>query len=80
MGATWGQQDPGGPHVGPMNFAIKVTKKLLVKYSQPQNFMASCQTYWRIWNFQMGILVLDILSISCDTAIKWVQWHHVHIF
>ena len=22
MGAIWGRQDPGGPHVGPMNFAI----------------------------------------------------------
>ena len=22
MGRIWGQQDPGGPHVGPMNFAI----------------------------------------------------------
>ena len=22
MGPTWGGQDPGGPHVGPMNFAI----------------------------------------------------------
>ena len=22
VGPTWGQQDPGGPHVGPMNFAI----------------------------------------------------------
>ena len=22
MGSIWGQQDPGGPHVGPMNFAI----------------------------------------------------------
>ena len=21
MGPTWGRQDPGGPHVGPMNFA-----------------------------------------------------------
>ena len=34
MGIIWGQQDPGGPHVGPMNFAIWggpmriVTKKL----------------------------------------------------
>ena len=24
MGPIWGQQDPGGPHVGPMNFAIWV--------------------------------------------------------
>ena len=22
VGPTWGQQDPGGPHVGHMNFAI----------------------------------------------------------
>ena len=22
MGPIWGGQDPGGPHVGPMNFAI----------------------------------------------------------
>ena len=22
MGHIWGRQDPGGPHVGPMNFAI----------------------------------------------------------
>ena len=23
MGSIWGRQDPGGPHVGPMNFAIR---------------------------------------------------------
>ena len=22
MGSIWGQQDPGGPHLGPMNLAI----------------------------------------------------------
>ena len=25
MGPIWGRQDPGGPHVGPMNFAIWVS-------------------------------------------------------
>ena len=25
MGPIWGRQDPGGPHVGPMNFAISET-------------------------------------------------------
>ena len=24
MGSIWGWQDPGGPHVGPMSFAIWV--------------------------------------------------------
>ena len=34
MGPIWGQQDPVGPQVGPMNFAIWVTIKheLLWKY------------------------------------------------
>ena len=25
MGSTWGRQAPGGPHVGPMNLAIRAT-------------------------------------------------------
>ena len=24
MGSIWGRQDPGGPHIGPVNFAIWV--------------------------------------------------------
>ena len=32
MGPTWGQQDPGGPHVGPMNLAIK---QVLALYNLP---------------------------------------------
>ena len=27
MGPTWGRQDPGGPHVGPMNLAIRDTRR-----------------------------------------------------
>ena len=27
MGPTWGRQDPDGPHVGPMNFAIQDVDK-----------------------------------------------------
>ena len=26
MGPTWGQQDLGGPHVGPMNLVIRVVR------------------------------------------------------
>ena len=28
MGPIWGQHDPGGPQVGPMNFAIWVVRKM----------------------------------------------------
>ena len=30
MGPTWGRQDPGGPHVGPMNVAIMDNKKYII--------------------------------------------------
>ena len=28
MGPTWGRQDPGGPHVGPMNLVIWVESEI----------------------------------------------------
>ena len=31
MGPIWGQQDPGKPHAGPMNFAIWVQTNSLIK-------------------------------------------------
>ena len=30
MGPIWGRQDPGGPHVGPMNFAIWVVTSIVL--------------------------------------------------
>ena len=27
MGPIWGRQDPGGPHVGPMNLAIRESNR-----------------------------------------------------
>ena len=29
MGLIWGRQDPGGPHVGPVNLAIWVSLNIL---------------------------------------------------
>ena len=31
MGPTWGRQDPSGPHVGPMNLAIRVAISLSIR-------------------------------------------------
>ena len=30
MGPIWGRQDPSGPHVGPMNFAIWVVSQFIL--------------------------------------------------
>ena len=34
MGPIWGRQDPGGPHVGPMNFAIWVCNLYMTETNQ----------------------------------------------
>ena len=34
MGPIWGRQDPGGPHVGPMNFTIWVCKLYMTETNQ----------------------------------------------
>ena len=52
MGPIWGRQDPGGPHVGPLNFAITVqsTQKLrsagMLLISQPP--WALSQTWFNL--------------------------------
>ena len=38
MGPIWDRQDPGGPHVGPMNFAIWVISWANSHYCIDQNF------------------------------------------
>ena len=35
MGPIWGRQDPGGPHVGPMNFAIWEVKPRSLEHQKP---------------------------------------------
>ena len=40
-GSIWGQQDPGVPHVGPMNFAIWVIYLCIQKLPQSPN-VAEC--------------------------------------
>ena len=42
MGPIWGRQDPDGPHVGPMNFAIRVTNSIPYIPAMPRNKLFSC--------------------------------------
>ena len=40
MGPIWGRQDPGGPHVGPLNFAIwghKLSKQDYIERESARN-------------------------------------------
>ena len=68
MGPIWGRQDPGGPHVGPMNFAMWecmlirwwiqiVTCIVLVILA-----LYAIMSYWPITYLQQTSLVKNIIS------------------
>ena len=47
MGPIWGRQDPGGPHVGPMNFAICVEIHVVFTSKTPCTFICFYKTMVR---------------------------------
>ena len=53
MGPIWGQQDPGGPHVGPMNLAIWVASILQTIFSDAfslmKNFVFWLKFHWSLF-------------------------------
>ena len=51
MGPIWGRQDPGGPQVGPMNFAIWVVRKMATILSWPPcvNILRPSDAYIHRW-------------------------------
>ena len=54
MGPTWGRQDPGGPHVGPMNFAIWDTVILIHMY----HFSGLAKEKWK------GIGITGVINLT----------------
>ena len=51
MGSIWGRQNPGGPQVGPMNFAIWVVRKMTAILSWPPrvNIQRPSDAYMHRW-------------------------------
>ena len=55
MGPIWGRQDPGGPHVGPMNFAIWVVNYSMCwrdakQYSIWDEFIFLNKWFFKLWS------------------------------
>ena len=83
MGPIWGRQDPGGPHVGPMNFAIwgnKWAKSLMVWVtdnscshkngycmSYKQQFSGNGHPSWW-WALQITLAVINGLMVRATDS------------
>ena len=62
MGPIWGRQDPGGPHVGPMNFAIWAGPWLgykVVWYDENSKSYLSLCTYLTCGNMKWSIRMVS---------------------
>ena len=59
MGPIWGRQDPGGPHVGPINFVIWVIINLCIKIhiQSLSNILSMHQMEICIYHFLYSIVV-----------------------
>ena len=64
MGSIWGRQDPGGPHVGPMNFAIWDVFRLAKAIFEISNVQRNSKFHW-------GTVLMIHLAIIHDDIIKW---------
>ena len=73
-GAIWGRQDPGGPHVGPVNFTIWVYMWLSVKRAYPRKltFTKRPCVFTCAWNivFEHKInFFVDVVSMVCFVCV-----------
>ena len=85
MGPTWGRQDPGGPHVGPMNLAL--WDGLFILWNTVRchyNTVSVLQNIHnrhpiaRPWGRAMGCLLLVQALINVlPWSLQWCMHYHV---
>ena len=79
MGPIWGRQDPGGPHVGPINFAIQdaiVIKipKSTSNYFNQDAFLGISLLQKSYFETCMLIWYLSVKLTHNPLYVKWSDW------
>ena len=92
MGPTWGRQDPGRPHVGPMNFAVWGTSKvepdmflivfqggnLLVLFEINHELITGTKMIIPIYRYFSCCCVNSLVAGRCDSGFKSIPDSKVH--
>ena len=74
MGPIWGRQDPGGPNVGPMNFAIWVAYDFyIVKYADIHIYFYHTSVVLDLGHSdqQCGLWAAPVLILFCRFVKMW---------
>ena len=73
MGPIWGRQDPGGPHVGPMDLVIWVYLQqwhLYIKMPPTMSTKALCNISGIVFKIQIQILYCIILKTAASPVLQ----------
>ena len=73
MGPTWVLSAPGGPHVGPINLAIRVGKTILSSFSSVR-LMGEWPTVDHWFMFLVGDKAVGLYSLSGWTPYRKISW------
>ena len=86
MGPIWGRQDPGGPYIGPMNFAIWVSSSDILPKTVSLQMIIICANTWPYKYKYMNFMVfkqlkskvtlwkLNVISMEADNPSPDVSW------
>ena len=74
MGSIWGRQDPCGPHVGPMNFAIwiiiQISEMVVDVLATNRHQDTNCHTN------DVNSISIQFKKFYCFTKYKWILDTH----
>ena len=77
MGPFWGRQDPGRPHVGPMNFAIRDKMMRYKSDGTPEFIQCGIIIMWSIFS---KFLTVDTPELTCEGEIWDVCCEYKFLF
>ena len=75
MGLTWGRQDPGGPHVGPMSLALWVHQSsilLVLCGGWPGDSFHKGPVMWKTFSCH-NIIMTSRLFVACDSSLTYSE-------
>ena len=73
MGPTWGRQDPGGPHVGPMNLAIWDIEAETKRLNFHRQYF---QIHFQFLQWNLSYLASNFTEV-CSSRSNWKAiWQH----
>ena len=83
MGPIWGRQDPGGPHVGPMNFVIwdfintqQFSRFISASNNHLHPFWIPCDLSQPLMKPAWNCIILQWTSEKVVVATTLIDWHY----